>query len=138
VDRRSEPGERPWLKPALAVLSVLLAAGAVGFGIGYLSRAGDSGPQLTKEEAFAEARSRTAKAVSREMARRGFEAGRRSGHSHGVIAGGMAAESKVTILVRQQRASVAQSEASSAQTELAGMTAAPAAPTPSVGTATDD
>jgi hypothetical protein len=131
---RKRPG---WLNPALAVVAVLLAAGAVGFGIGYLSRSDDSGPDLTRDEAFAQARSGTAKAVSREMARRGLIAGKRSGHSHGVIAGGMAAESAATIVVRQQRASVAQSQAASAQSELSGMTAAPAPPTPTVSPPAD-
>ena len=119
---------RPWFKPALLGFTLLVLAAGIGFGIGYLARPDDSGPDLSRQEAFAQARAKTLKEVSRKMARRGFVAGRRSGHSHGVIAGGMAAESKVTIEVRQQRASAAQSEAAEAQSELAGMTAAPAPP----------
>jgi len=121
--------DRPWLRPVLAGLALLLVAAAAGFGIGYATRPGDPGPDLTREEAFTQAREQTRNEVSREMAKRGFLAGKRSGHSHGIIAGGMAAESAVTVVVRQQRADVAQSEAASAQSELAGMTAAPAPPT---------
>ncbi|MCB0830022.1 MAG: hypothetical protein KDB64_03800 [Solirubrobacterales bacterium] len=124
-----EKASRPWLKPVLAGVALLVLAAGFGFGIGYLTRSEDPGPDLTRQEAFIQARDQTMKQVSRKMARRGFEAGRRSGHGHGVIAGGMAAESKVTILVRQQRASSAQSQAADAQSELAGMTAAPSPPT---------
>ena len=128
TEKPEEPS-RPWLKPLLAGMALLLVAGGIGFGIGYLNRPTDDGPDLTREEAFTQAREKALNEVSRLMARRGFEAGRRSGHGHGVIAGGMAAESKVTILTRRQRAAAAQSEAAEAQSELAGMTAAPAPPT---------
>ncbi|MBN8868998.1 MAG: hypothetical protein J0H66_03850 [Solirubrobacterales bacterium] len=118
-----------WRKPLLAVLAVLVAVAGIGFGIGYLSRPDDSGPDLTAEEAFSQAREEAMKQVSSEMARRGFVEGKRDGRSHGIIAGGMAAESAVTIKFRQERASAAQSEAAEAQSELAGMAAAPAPPT---------
>lgn len=124
---------RPWVKSVLAGISVILVAAAAGFGIGYATRSGDPGPDLSRGEAFAQSRRQTMNEVSRTMAKRGFIAGKRSGRSHGIIAGGMRAESAVTILVRQQSASTAQSEAASAQSELAGMAAAPAPPTPSVG-----
>lgn len=113
----------------LALLALLLIAGAVGYGIGYTARP-DSGSELTPKEALVQARDRTEAEVSREMAARGFAAGKRSGRSHGIIAGGMAAESAVTIKVRQDQAGAAQSDAASAQSELAGMTAAPAPPVP--------
>jgi hypothetical protein len=118
-----------WRKPLLVGLAALLAVAGIGFGIGYLTRPGDSGPDLTAEEAFSQAREQTMKQVSSEMARRGFIDGKRDGRSHGIIAGGMAAESAVTIKFRQERASAAQSEAAEAQSELAGMAAAPAPPT---------
>ena len=126
----SEPGGRPWMIPALAGFALLLAAAGIGFGIGKTTVSRDPGPDLTRAEAFVQARKKAEKEVSRQMARRGFDAGRRSGHSHGIIAGGMAAESAVTIQFRQQRASVAQSDAAEVQSELAGMTAAPAPPVP--------
>lgn len=118
-----------WRKPLLLGLATLLVAAAAGYGIGYLSRPGDSGPDLTADQAFSRARERTIKQTSREMARRGFIEGKRDGRSHGIIAGGMAAESAVTVKVRQERSYAAQSEAAEAQSELAGMTAAPAPPT---------
>lgn len=123
---------RPWAKPAAFAVTLLVLSGAVGFGAGYLTRGGDSGPALSQEEAFSQTRKQTEAEVSREMARRGFIDGKRSGRSHGIIAGGMAAESAVTIVVREQAASEAQSAAASAQSELAGMTSAPPPPTPEV------
>jgi hypothetical protein len=127
-----EKADRPWVRPLAYAAALLVLAGAAGFGAGYLARGGDSGPDLSQEEAFAEARERTEAEVSREMARQGFIDGKRSGRSHGIIAGGMAAESAVTIVVRDQAASEAQSAAASAQSELAGMTSAPPPPTPEV------
>ncbi len=112
---------RPWVKPVLAGLVLLLAVGGIGFGIGHLTRSGDSGPDLTQEEAFAQASEKTRQEVSREMARLGFIEGLRSGRSHGIIAGGMAAESAVTIEFREQRAAAAQNQAAAAQAELSGM-----------------
>ncbi len=136
-EKPSPPEEkqpRPWVKPALACLGVVLVAAGAGFGIGYLTRSDDSGPDLTADEAFAQARDQTEQEVSRDMARRGFIAGKRNGRSHGIIAGGMAAESAVTIRIRQLRASAAQNAAASAQAELAGMSGgAPAVPTPDLG-----
>ena len=117
-----------WYLPALIGLAALVAVAGIGFGVGYLTRPDDSAPDLTAEEAFSQARKQTMKQISREMARRGFIAGKREGRSHGIIAGGMAAESAVTIKVREERAFAAQSEAAEAQSELAGMTAAPAPP----------
>lgn len=116
--RRELPG---WVRPVLAGSALLLVAAAAGFGIGYLTRSDDSGPDLTREEAFVQYREKAIRDVTRDMARRGFEAGKRSGRSHGIIAGGMAAESAVTIVVRQQEAAEAQTAAASAQSELAGM-----------------
>lgn len=122
ADEQNGHKQRPaWTKPVLAGTLLLVVAAVGGFGIGYLTRPGDSGPDLTQEEAFAQAREQAIKETTREMARRGFDAGRRSGRSHGIIAGGMAAESAVTIVVRDQAASAAQSDAASAQSELAGM-----------------
>jgi len=114
-----------WVKPLAAGLGLLLVAGLIGFGIGYLTRSGDSGPDLTREEAFAQASEQTRKEVSREMARLGFIDGKRSGRSHGIIAGGMAAESAVTIEFREQRAAAAQNQAAEAQAELAGISGSP-------------
>jgi len=116
---------RPWLRPVLAASALVLVAAAAGFGIGYLDRPGDSGPDLTREEAFALAREQTTSQVSRGMARRGFFAGKRSGRTHGIIAGGMAAESAVAVKFRQERAAAAQNEAAEAQSELAGMSGSP-------------
>lgn len=125
--QRKLPG---WVRPLAGGLAVLLLAGGVGFGIGYLTRGGDSGPDLSEAEAFAQTRELTRDEVGKAMARDGFEAGKRSGRSHGIIAGGMAAESAVTIIVREQAASAAQSEAASAQSELAGISSGPPPPTP--------
>lgn len=126
VDEKIEGGQLPvWTRPVLAVVLFLLFAAAAGFGVGYLTTPGDSGPDLTREEAFAQAREQAIRETTREMARRGFDAGRRSGRSHGIIAGGMAAESAVTIVVREQAASAAQADAASAQSELAGMAGSP-------------
>lgn len=118
--------------PFLLLAGLLVLAGAVGFGIGYLDREKDPGPELTRGEAFVQARERTVREVAREMARRGFDDGRRSGRSHGIIAGGMAAESAATITFREQRASQAQETAASAQSELAAIASgsAPAVPSP--------
>ncbi len=133
TDPEPERKPRPWVRMVAFGLALLLFAGAAGFGAGYLAREGGSGPDQTAEEAFAQARERAEAEVSREMARRGFIDGKRSGRSHGIIAGGMAAESAVTIVVREQAASEAQAAAASVQSELAGMTAAPAPPTPEPG-----
>lgn len=122
---------RPWVRPVLAASALILVFAGAGFGIGYLNRPGDSGPELTREEAFALAREQTSDRVSREMARRGFVAGKRAGRSHGIIAGGMAAESAVTVKFRQERATAAQNEAAEVQSELAGMSGSPpAVPSP--------
>lgn len=123
-------GRRPWVKPVLAGLALLLVAGGIGYGIGQLDRSGGTGPEMTASEAEDLAREQTLEQISREMTRRGFLAGKRAGHNHGIIAGGMAAESAVTILVRQQAASKAQSAAASARSELAAISAAPAPPAP--------
>jgi hypothetical protein len=129
-----EKNSRPWVRPVIAGVALLLVAGAAGFGIGYSTRSGDSGPDLTGREAFVQAREQTLKKISREMARRGFDAGRKSGRSHGIIAGGMAAESAVTIIVREQQTAAAQEAAASAQSELAGMAGSPPPiPTPDEG-----
>ena len=129
-----EKRSRPWVLPALAGVALLLVAGGAGFGIGYATRSGDSGPDLTGREAFVQAREQALKEISREMARRGFDAGRKSGRSHGIIAGGMAAESAVTIIVREQQTAAAQEAAASAQSELAGMAGSPPPiPTPDEG-----
>lgn len=124
---RRVPG---WVRPVSIGLAVLLSAGAAGFGIGYVTRDRDSGPDLSEAEAFALGREQARKEVGKEMTRDGFEAGKRSGRSHGIIAGGMAAESAVTIVVREQAAATAQSEAASAQSELAGISSGPPPPTP--------
>ena len=115
---------RPWVRPALIGVGVVLAGAGIGFGIGVAARPADPEPAPSEREAFAAAR----REVGREMARRGFAAGVRDGRTHGIIAGGMAAESDATILIREQRAGEAQAEAASAQAELAGMTAAPSPP----------
>lgn len=128
--KAGENPPRPWVRPALAGFALVLVAAGVGFGIGYATKPADAGPQLDGQEAFNRMKEETAKEVRREMVRRGFDAGRRSGRNHGIIAGGMAAESAVTILVREQQAASAQSEAASAQAELAGISAAPAPPVP--------
>ena len=112
---------RPWVRPVLVGLAVLLAAGGIGFGIGHFTSARDAGPDLSRDEAFEQARDKTGKEISRKMARLGFVEGRRSGRSHGIIAGGMAAESAVTIEFRKQRAAAAQNQAAQAQAELAGI-----------------
>ncbi|MCB0871146.1 MAG: hypothetical protein KDB52_09965 [Solirubrobacterales bacterium] len=112
---------RPWLRVALAGLALLLVAGGLGFGVGYLTRSDDSGPELTGQEAFVQASDRTGREITRAMAERGFVDGKRSGRSHGIIAGGMAAESAVTLEFRQLRAAEAQNQAAEAQSELAGM-----------------
>lgn len=141
ADRSPEPGEanvnpegkpesgspRPWLRPLLAGIGLLLLAVGTGAGIGYLTGPDDPGPDLSREEAFIRAKESTRREIGQEMTRRGYRAGKRSGRSHGIIAGGMAAESAVMILVRQQEAAEAQSDAASAQSELAGMTSAPPA-----------
>jgi len=129
-DKTDKAPPRLPLKPVLLALLILLAAGGAGFGLGYLARPDDRGPELTAGQARIQAEARTRVAVGRRMARRGFDAGRRSGRSHGIIAGGMAAESAVSIQVRQDRAAAALSDAAAAQSELAGMTAAPAPPVP--------
>jgi len=116
---------RPWLKPVLSGVAALLVAGVAGFGIGYMVHSGDPGPDLTQEEAFIQARERALGEVSRAMAKRGFIAGKRSGRSHGIIAGGMRAESAVAIEFRQLRAAEAQNQAAEAQSELAGMAGSP-------------
>lgn len=126
-----KPG--PWLKPLIAGVGLALVAAAAGFGAGYLSRPDDSGPDLTRQEAYLQAKQQARTEIGGEMARRGFDAGRKSGHIHGMIAGGMAAESAVTIIVREQQTAAAQAAAASAQSELAGMVAAPAPPVPAAG-----
>lgn len=120
-----EKSSRPWVRPVLAGVGLLLVAGAAGFGVGYATRSGDSGPDLSEREAFVQAREQALKEISREMARRGFDAGRKAGRSHGIIAGGMAAESAVTIIVRDQQTAAAQDAAAAAQSELAGMSGSP-------------
>ncbi|MBN8866419.1 MAG: hypothetical protein J0H98_02595 [Solirubrobacterales bacterium] len=117
-----------WRRPALAAVLALVVSAGIGFAIGLAAKPGDDGPDLSEKEAFEQTRTRTEEEVSRAMARRGFLAGRRSGHDHGIVAGGMAAESDAAKVILEQRASAAQSEAASAQSELAGMTAAPAPP----------
>ncbi len=118
--------ERPWVRPALLGVALLLASGGIGFGIGVISASGEPDPIPSEREAFLEAR----KEVRREMTRRGYVAGKRSGRSHGIIAGGMAAESDAIVSIREERAGEAQAEASAAQSELSGMTAAPMPPSP--------
>lgn len=126
--------DRPWVRPLVGGVAFLLLAAGTGFGIGYATGSGGSGPDLSEEEAFAEARERTENEVSREMARRGFDAGRRAGRSHGIVAGGMAAESTAAVRVRRQRAAVARSEAATVQGELAELSAgAPPEPQPPAG-----
>lgn len=119
---------KTWLWSILIGVAVLLSAGGAGYGIGYLDRPDDSGPVVSREQAYSEAREQTEAETNREMERRGFNAGRRLGRNHGIIAGGMAAESAVTIIVRQERAAQAQNRAAEAQAELAGMRAAPPIP----------
>lgn len=114
-----------WVRPVLLLLCALLLAGAIGVAAGYLTRPDDPGPDLTREEAFTQSKEAAREETKRAMARRGFLAGKRDGRNHGIIAGGMAAESKVAIKVRQQRASAAQNEAASAQSELAGISSGP-------------
>jgi len=121
----SETEKRAWLRPALLGFGALLLAAAIGVGAGYLTRPEDPGPDLTREEAFTQSKESTRVDTKRAMARRGFMAGKRDGRNHGIIAGGMAAESRVAIKVRQQRASAAQNEAASAQSELAGISSGP-------------
>lgn len=126
---RSEPEAarqkgRPWVRPALLGIALLLVSGGIGFGIGVISASGEPDPISSEREAFLEAR----KEVRREMTRRGYVAGKRSGRSHGIIAGGMAAESDAIVSIREERAGKAQAEASAAQSELSGMTAAPTPP----------
>jgi len=130
----SQAGARnfgPWVKPLIASTGLALVAVATGFGVGYMTRSDNSGPDLTRQEAYLQAREQTRLEISRDMARSGFDAGRKSGYTHGMLAGGMAAESAVTIIVREQQTASAQAAAASAQSELAGMAAAPAPPVPS-------
>jgi len=127
-DRSRRP--RPWLVVVGAAL--LLAAGAAGFGIGYATRGGSDGPDLSEQEAYEQARESAEREVTREMARLGYEEGKRSGHRHGLVAGGMAAESDASVIVRERWAGEAQAAAASAQAELAGISAAPPPPTPDV------
>lgn len=120
-----------WVRPVLAGLALLAVSAGVGFGIGRATSSEDPGPDLTRDEAFARAREETRSEVARQMRRRGFIAGTRTGRNHGIIAGGMAAESAVTVRVRRMRADEAQNNAASVQSQLAGMTGgAPAVPGP--------
>ena len=114
----------------LALAGVLIVALGAGFAIGVITRPKDDGPDMTPEQAYAQAKEETEAAVSRTMAERGYLEGRRSGRTHGIIAGGMRAESDASVLVREQYAGEAQAKAAAAQSELAGMTAAPAPPVP--------
>lgn len=132
-EKPKEPRSLPaWSKPVLLGAGLVFLTLAAGFGIGYATRDRSDGPDLTEREAFAQAREAAELEVSRQMARRGFEDGKRSGYRHGLVAGGMAAESDASVIVREQWAGEAQAAAASAQSELAGMTAAPAPPTPDI------
>lgn len=125
VEDGPEKRSRPWVRPVLVGVSVILVAAVAGFGIGYATRSSNPGPDLSREEALTQSRQQTMKEVSRAMAKRGFIAGKRSGRSHGIIAGGMRAESAVAIEFRQLRAAEAQNQAAEAQSELAGMAGSP-------------
>jgi len=125
-------GARPWVKPVLLGAGLVLLAAGAGFGIGYATRGGSGGPDLSGQEAYEQAREATQKEVSREMARLGFEEGKRTGYRHGLVAGGMAAESDASVVVRERWADQAQAAAAAAQAELAGMTGAPPTPTPDI------
>lgn len=126
-DPADQEGRRRGRSGRVAIIFALLfLSGGAGFGIGLLARPTASDPPLTRERAFDRAR----RQVERETARSGLAAGRRSGLNHGIIAGGMAAESDATVEIRELRADAAATEAASAQAELSGMTAAPAVPAP--------
>ena len=43
---------RPWVRPVVFAAAVLVLAGALGFGAGYLTRGGDEGQDLSERQAF--------------------------------------------------------------------------------------
>lgn len=125
ADSRVRESRTPaWLRPVLAGAVLVTVCGGVGFGAGLLSRPDPAAPPLTRELAF----DRTERQVKREMAARGYADGRRTGANHGIIAGGMASESDAKVAIQELRAGEAGAEAAAAQSELSGMTAAPALP----------
>lgn len=111
-----------------AAFATVLIAGLIGLIAGrdapvesrMVERPSGKAVDMARTEALAEMRTRAAQ--------QGFRDGQRDGAGHGRTAGRVAGRTDARVAIAEKELVSAQAEASAAQSELSGMTAAPATP----------
>lgn len=111
-----------------AAIALMLGAGVAGFVVGATRSPDDAGPVPAPAEIREKARQDALRQVRAETARDGFRHGREEGLRHGRKSGRLAGATDAEVVISQSEATAAEADASSAQSELSGISAAPPAP----------